>query len=134
MARKIIHIYYRHSSMSDYACFYCGAHGESTDHIPPVSYSDYFEDKRILVRCCLLCNQLLGNRSYCTLLSRCDFLLIKYQKRFRKILGYPEWKEWELEELKGKLKRDVILGLKKKKHIENKILFLRNNIINLQGY
>lgn len=134
MARKIIHQYHRHLSMADYQCFYCGGHGESVDHIPPVSYLENFPEKRILVRCCLLCNQLLGNKAYLSLLSRCDYLLIRYQKRFKRLLSYPDWEDWELEELTGKLKRDIVLGLKKKKYIENKILFIRNNIINLQGY
>ena len=137
MARrsKVIHKYYEHESMADTACFYCGAHGESKDHVPAISSPyEYEEEKRLLVRSCILCNSLLGNKKLLTLLSRCDYLLIKYQHRFKKLLGMPHWEEYEIEELEGKLKRSIILSLKQKKYVISKIQFIEENIRILQGY
>lgn len=133
--RKIIHHYSLHDSMNDYLCFYYGNYACSKDHIPPVSYPDDFkEENRIIVRSCLLCNSLLGNKYLLTFLERFDYLLIKYQKRFKKILEMPDWTQDEIEEITGSLKRKVILDLKKKKAVEQKLMFIRTRIINLQGY
>ncbi|HWY33901.1 MAG TPA: hypothetical protein VNX68_04600 [Nitrosopumilaceae archaeon] len=121
--------------MEDTICFYCGELGESKDHVPPISYPDHYEEtERFLVRSCLLCNSLLGNRPYYTFLSRCDYLLLKYRMRFERILSIPIWKDEEINELSGRLKRQVIIGVKKKKYIEKKLLYIENNIKILQGY
>jgi hypothetical protein len=121
--------------MKSYLCFYCNDYGESKDHVPPVSCSDvYEEDQRYVVRCCLLCNSLLGSRALLSFLARNDYLLIKYECRFKKLLSMPYWSTEEISELKGKLKRKIIMTIKKKKYIENKILFIKQNISILQGY
>ena len=132
--RNIIHTYKMHESMKELGCIYCGKLGQSKDHIPPVSYSDYFDEERIIVRSCLLCNSLLGNKILLTILERCDYLLIRYHKRFKSTLSLPIWTESEIDELTGKLRVKVVMGLKKKKYIEEKILFIKNNITLLQGY
>jgi hypothetical protein len=133
--RNIVHTYKIHESMNDYLCFYCGFYGNSKDHVPPVSYPDEFEEEsRFLVRSCLLCNSLLANKMALTFLSRCDYLVIRYEKRFKKCLEMPEWSFEEINQLSGRLKRTVVLGMKKKKSIEEKLLYLRNKVISLQGY
>lgn len=133
--RKVIYPYKIHFSLYDTICFYCGALGESKDHVPPLSYAEHLEEEnRLLIKSCLLCNGLLGNRALLTLLSRCDYLFIAYQRRFKKLLSMPPWQDHEILELKGSLKRSIILGIKKKTYIENKLLYLRKNIIALQGY
>lgn len=133
--RKIIHNYKLHSSLQDYECFYCNQHAESKDHIPPISYCNDFEvDERVMVRSCLLCNSLLGARHLHTLLLRSDYLLVAYRRRFYKLLSMPLWTEEEISELTGSLKRKILLAIKKKIHIEKKILFIENNIRILQGY
>lgn len=133
--RKNIYTYKFHDSWKDSSCFYCGVYAQSKDHIPPLSYPDYFkESHRFIVRSCLLCNSLLSNRPMLTFLSRCDFLFYRYQNRFKKCLSLPIWSEDEINQLSGKLRRTVILGLKKKIYIEKKLLFLKENIIKYQGY
>ena len=133
--RLIIHEYTRHESLNDFICYYCGLYGMSKDHIPPISHPDPVEEQpRIIVRACILCNSLLNNRRFLTLLSRCDYLFIRYQIRFRRALAMPNWSYEEISQLEGKLKRTVILGLRKKKFVEEKLQYLKNNIIRLQGY
>jgi hypothetical protein len=132
---KVVHFYHNHPSIYDSECFYCGSFGQSKDHIPPISYPEYFEEeKRWIVRACLMCNGLLSNRPYLTFLSRYDFLLIRYRFKFRKLLTMPIWTYEEILDLQGKLKRTIILNQKKKKYIENKILFIEEKIKFLQGY
>jgi hypothetical protein len=90
--RLIIHQYKKHESLFDDICFYCGDFGNTKDHIPAVSCDiDINDVERIIVRSCVLCNSLLGNRYLNELLHRCDYLLIKYQKRFKKHLCAFEW-------------------------------------------
>lgn len=114
--RNILTSYKKHESMKDYECFYCGSHAESQDHVPAASHAHYHPQyERILVRSCLLCNALLGARFLPTLYLRCSYLLSKYRWRLRKVISMPNWSEEEIEELKGRLKRQVIVGLKKKK-------------------
>jgi len=133
--RKTIYSYKLHPSMRDSICFYCGGLWESKDHIPPISYAEYVEEEnRLLVRSCILCNTLLNKRSILTILARCDYLLIKYNKRFKRLLEMPLWKPTEIEEMEGKLKRQIIQAIKKKAYIEGKILFIQKTIEALQGY
>lgn len=133
--RTIVHKYYNHDSMKDYQCFYCGDRALGKDHVPPVSYPDEYEESyRMLVRCCVLCNSLLGKKGLLTLLARADYLLMAYQKRFLRLLSSPHWSNNEINELSGKLKNDLIRSIKKKEHIENRILFLTSTVKILQGY
>lgn len=133
--RKIIYSYKLHISMKDTICFYCGALGESKDHVPPISYPDeYEEEERFVVRSCLLCNYILGKRHYLTFLSRCDYLLISYRKRFQKVLSLPYWSDEDISELRGLLKRKVINAMKKKEYIVKKISYIESNVKILQGY
>lgn len=130
-----IYFYKHHESMKDFFCFYCGCYGESKDHVPPICYQfEIGNEQRILVRACILCNTLLGTRAFFTLLQRCDYLLSRYGKKYIRVLSIPAWTQEEIEELSGKLRRSVILGIKKKKFIEEKLIFLKKNIDKLQGY
>jgi len=114
--RNILISYKKHESMAGYICFYCGAHGESKDHVPAVSHAqDYDEYERILVRSCLLCNGFLGCIFLPTLYQRVVYLASRYRKRFSKIISMPHWSEDDIEELSGKLKISIIIGMKKKK-------------------
>lgn len=133
--RQILINYQRHSSMADTACFYCGAHGESKDHVPAVCHAyNYPEYERIIVRCCIFCNGLLGARFLPTLFDRCNFLLFKFHFKFRKVLSMPHWEEEEIEDLNGRLKRSVILGMKRKKDAIKRIKKLQELLQTLQPY
>lgn len=133
LRKKTIFAYKRHESLKDYICFYCGQYGESKDHCPPVSYVEVLPDyKKIMVRCCLVCNLLLGARPYFTLLSRCEYLLQRYPSRFKRALAIPNWSQDDIDELTGALKRSLINGLKKKKFIEIKIISLKEKIDSLR--
>jgi hypothetical protein len=118
--------YRLHDSFNGHLCFYCGERGNSRDHIPATSYAEFFEGyERIIVRCCVLCNSLLGNRPYHTIQRRAEFLLYKYPVRFRKALDSPFWSEEDIAELGGILKRSIIRAMAKKKMAERKIEHLR---------
>jgi hypothetical protein len=49
-------------------------------------------------------------------------------------LSLPFWTDAEVDELSGRLRRTVIVGLKKKKYVENKLKNIQQRIFELQGY
>lgn len=107
--------YERHPSLKDYECFYCGMSAETEDHIPPLSLIETFPSyDRILVRSCRSCNGLLGSRPLLSPSTRVEYLIKRYQRRWRKDIDMPNWTDWEIEELSGRLKRQIIIGIKRK--------------------
>lgn len=107
--------YQRHISLKGYECFYCGQNAETVDHIPPLSLVETFPSyDRLLVRSCGICNMLLGGRPFLSLMTRCDYLIQRYQKRWRKDIDMPNWSDSEIDELNGQLKRRIIIGMKRK--------------------
>lgn len=71
--------------------------------------------------CCKECNCLLGAGPYYTVGQRAKFIQKKLSTRYSKILRIPEWESWELEELNGRLRQNVINSLLLKEDIKRRI-------------
>ena len=134
LKQRLHESYERHPSMKHYDCFYCNAPGDNEDHVPPLTLAETYSGyDRILVRSCRECNVLLGNRIFLTLFSRCEYLAMRYRKRWRKDLDMPHWKDEEIEELRGSLKREIIIGMKRKARANAVLTNLEKNMEMLLG-
>jgi len=123
-------VYKNHPSLLLNECVYCGQHATTIDHIPALTKVQYYpESEKIAVRACSICNSILSNVGLIDISSRVRFLFSKYPIRFKKLLEMPPWDEEELSQLSGKLKLSVMRELKKKRMIENKMIFLQNLLI-----
>ena len=114
MARKI------------YPCSYCGSiHANTLDHVIPHSY-DHVHNKRTyskdkVVPCCSECNTMLGNKLFDTISEKAAYLILKYNKKYKKLLSLPNWDEEELEEIDGRLKEKIVSSNRRKNNIKLKI-------------
>lgn len=124
-------LYCAHISLKGHVCYYCGNLGEDKDHVPAISYAEFFEEhERILVRSCHQCNMFLSNKPFHTIHARAQYLLIKYQRRFVRLLKLPIWQEEEIEMLSGTLKNHIINSIAHKELIEFK---LRNLVVLIEN-
>lgn len=130
--RNILSSYKKHPSLTDYLCFYCGSYAEGADHVPPVSWTNlYPECEKILVRCCVQCNGLLGANNLPTLADRANFLAQKLRRKLVKNTNIPDWSDDEIDDLSGALKRRIIQAMKKKKDSIRRISHIDELALNL---
>jgi hypothetical protein len=103
--------YKKHESLNEQICFYCGHFGDVADHVPPLAWIQFYPDyPRMLIRACHQCNAHLGCKTLPTLISRVDYLIKRYRKKYWKILISPDWDDEEINELKGSLKTYVSIS------------------------
>jgi hypothetical protein len=118
-------MYARHPDIDGDECFYCGHFGNTIDHCPALATVHlYPEFEKIVVKSCRGCNLTLSFRPLPTLLSRCEYLIKKYTKKYFKYLHMPEWTEEELASLCGSLKIYIATELEKVKTCQMRIEFL----------
>lgn len=82
-------------------CIYCGDWFQCRDHVIPVSWQQVFRDykKGKTVKCCHLCNNLAGDSVHFSPLSKAEYLIKRYQKKFKKILKLPDWSLEKINQL-----------------------------------
>jgi hypothetical protein len=94
-------------------CTYCGDIADTLDHVIPHSYTrKSAKEKRKYARehcvpCCRECNSLLGNKLFCTVWARAEYLKKKYEKRYKKILSLPDWQVEDMDDM-GHNMRQII--------------------------
>lgn len=69
----------RHESMNNHICFYCGAFGNTMDHVPAKNRS--YDHKRIVVRACTQCNAILCDNDLPTTVERIGYLIMRYSNK-----------------------------------------------------
>lgn len=96
-------------------CAYCGVYADSRDHIIPISFfsigrpSNYASHYKVnnIVKCCNECNTLASNTVFNTFLEKKEYLLDRVGDRYYSLLNSPDWKQEEIDELAGTLKKTV---------------------------
>ena len=106
-------------------CYYCGNPADTTDHVVPrsllIAITDSGVDdltaaamkrgRRMTVPACRECNGMAGAKYHETLAERTEFVRERLNRRYRKVLGIPDWSAAELAELEPGLRGYVISGL-----------------------
>lgn len=91
-----------------HSCTYCGELANTRDHIIPRTYSgDETFSHDVCVPACKECNCLLGPRAYFTIAERAHYIYNTLQKRYKKVLSSPYWKEKDIKELGNTLRSYV---------------------------
>ena len=119
-------------------CYYCGEFGSDTlDHTIPYSYYSPTSvsgakhkpkarkaDLVPMVDCCRECNRTLSNKLIIDVRGRANYLKEKYEKKYKRILRLPDWKEKEIKKLGKSLRSTVIKGLIEKESIQERLDYL----------
>ena len=110
-------------------CTYCGIPANALDHIIPVLYTETSRKnakytKETTVPCCNECNLILSSNWLPSISERAGYLIEKYNKKYKKLLSRPDWEDWEINELKGNLKRKILSNIENKKIIQERLKFL----------
>jgi hypothetical protein len=127
-------LYKRVSGFDLEKCIYCNDVGWCLDHCPPISKVEYLNvdeykkagGKFILYPACRLCNSLLGDYGDTDFYNRLEFLLIKYNKRIKKL---PVWTDEEIKQMKGMLKSFIEAKRHKYSSLDIKIKAIQGKII-----
>lgn len=101
-------------------CEYCGVTTDITrDHIIPVSFSSVYRsyNQGDTVRCCRECNSTLGSILILSFDERAEYLICKYQNKYRKILNMPHWDEDDLKDMDSEFKRSIKASVSAKTEI-----------------
>jgi hypothetical protein len=111
------------SASDDKCCVYCGDWYECRDHPVPVSYSDVYRTYRRgeTVPACVMCNNLLGAHIFSSMNDRSEFLLGRYERRFAKIMRFPEWASSEIDDLDWGLRCLILMKMHAKLIAKSKI-------------
>tara|TARA_B100001123_G_scaffold416814_2_gene518819 strand:+ start:175 stop:429 length:255 start_codon:yes stop_codon:yes gene_type:complete len=64
---------------------------------------------------------MLGNKLFDTISEKAAYLILKYNKKYKKLLSLPDWDEEELEEMEGRLKEKIVFNNRRKNNIKLKI-------------
>ena len=95
-------------------CFYCGTSPTDQEHVIPFSMltsekrtetSDRFGPR---TPSCHECNSILSNYFFDSLAERCEYANKRLRRRYSKLLHMETWQQWELDEIKGKLRGYVL--------------------------
>lgn len=91
-------------------CVYCGDWFQCRDHVIPVSYSSVYRTFNIkeTVPCCNTCNLLAGDSVHFSVSSKAEFLIKRYERKFKKVLSLPHWTQEEMDELDYSLAHFVL--------------------------
>jgi hypothetical protein len=96
-------------------CFYCGTEPTDRDHAIPFSMLS-LENRNgkcgasvgITTPSCHECNSILSDLFFETLHDRCEYVNKRIRRRYSKLLHMETWQDWELNEIKGKLRSYVM--------------------------
>lgn len=114
-------------------CTYCGDYAQARDHVVPVSVNYVFRNYREgeTAPCCRECNSVAGNHWPDSLCDKALFLMRKYEIRYKKALGCPEWHPLQINELGGMLK-SYVQSMQNKRRLA--VAKIRNLDLVAQGY
>lgn len=115
-------------------CIYCGEPATCEDHVFPISLAVNLECWRPNVKqflkqglnifpACDECNHLAGNKPFRLIREKRQFIQKKLRKKYFRNSKQVVWDDEELQELKGNLKRYVIVKQNKKAFAEMRISF-----------
>ena len=92
------------------SCVYCGDWYQCRDHVIPVSWQQTYRSykKGETVRSCTLCNTLAGDSVHFSIISKAEYLIKRYNKKFKKVLNLPKWSAQEIDDLDYGLKSYVL--------------------------
>jgi hypothetical protein len=110
-------------------CFYCGVQPTDRDHVIPFSMTrlyerggqDAFATSGPLVPSCHECNLLLSASYFDTLQARADFVNKRLRRRYSKLVHLETWADWEISEIKGKLRGHVVQKQEERKIAVNRV-------------
>jgi hypothetical protein len=96
-------------------CAYCGVYGDHREHVIPISFlsisrkslADRNYIKNNLVRSCSECNLCANSIVFENFWEKKRYISEWVQNRYRNLLYSPDWKDEEIEELQGQLKRFI---------------------------
>ena len=109
-------------------CTYCGSpYGETRDHILPVSFTSFKRHYSVgeIVPACFECNNTLSNKILPTVQERSLYLLAKYETKYRKLINFPVWEDWELEEMSESFQKTINRSRVEQEIIKERLLNLR---------
>ena len=117
--REVGFLYKRMEGIDLSVCWYCGAAREHLDHCPPISLAavmDVDQYRReggefFLVPSCAECNITLGSVKLCTPYERLFFMYKKLMDKINR--NWVAWPHEEINELRGNLKKFVVIRKKK---------------------
>jgi len=116
-------------------CAYCGAPAEDREHVVPYSwmFSGARKSNKVrqscIVMACKECNSLAGGTVFATFGEKKAYIAGCVEHRYRKVLKSPEWTDDELEELTGRLQREVFAYTQVKKFVKLRLERLLNGEI-----
>lgn len=109
-------------------CTYCSSIEKlGRDHVIPSSYSQdhkHFEND-CWVWCCYECNALLGAKLLPMIQLRAEYLLERYQRKYKSALSMPDWTKTELKTMGKTIRRDIEATLKQKAIIKRRLYCLK---------
>lgn len=109
-------------------CTYCDDTANTRDHVIPVSFNRPSRSNNTPIRdtvlCCKECNSLLGARSLYTVSERAGYLYEALSKRYKKLLGMPDWSDEELSGLGEDMKQIILRGLSERERIRRRLSHL----------
>lgn len=120
------------SSMVYNKCAYCGAMATELEHVVPRSWFTHSEKRDIkhhrsinnIVYSCKECNVLASNSVFENFWEKKRFLRERVTKRYYTLLKSEDWKEDEIEDLEGDLKRYIFFSEQVKKSIRERLINL----------
>jgi hypothetical protein len=96
------------------SCFYCGTSPTDQEHVIPFSMltlqkrTDASANFGPRTPACHECNLILSNFFFDSLSERCEYANKRLRRRYSKLLHMETWQQWELDEVKGKLRGYVL--------------------------
>jgi hypothetical protein len=128
---ELTHLY-KHKSQASGLCFYCGAMATGVDHVPPICHASLFIGAEgvdfDLVSACLDCNRTAGIVLHINKDDRKVYIYKKLLKKNAKLLTMPNWKEEELAEMNGYLKKQILSAIRKKSYLLERLAWFEKTI------
>lgn len=110
------------------SCSYCGSIYEiQRDHVIPNSF---LRERRKfrgdwIIPACGECNNTLGDELIFNVPDRASYLLARYEKKYKKVINFPEWSDEELEDISNRMKLSILASLEYKAEIRTRLEHLK---------
>lgn len=124
-----------HPNTQTGVCHYCGALGDSVDHVPPLMVLYTGMDCGVahkhlwLVQSCIECNTALSAFPGETLQERRDHLAKFYMRRYRRVLSIPRWSDEELDQMGPVMRDDIANKAALGRYIKARISRLKGYVV-----
>lgn len=104
-------------------CIYCGIPATTVDHVIPrhileraesaeIDLGRYWHVRNKVVPACRECNSAIGGKMLTTIKERRECAHRHIRKKYKRLLGMPNWSEEELAEVSEDLKQDILESIK----------------------